>query len=160
MYRRNIKLAYRTYINNTQVFGNDEYYSEWIEYIKSKGIAIGEDGDYTGELDDFMETLDVIEAIVMRLEAERRERKKKGVKYGSQSIFDLGHIYDNVLEDPTGSSLLDEELHYIKNGYMFLPYAFLKACEDIIEYKGHSLKGKHLQIFKLKDGCKIKVSGG
>ena len=107
-----------------------------------------------------METLDVIEAIVMRLEAERREREKKGVKYCSHSIFDLRNIYDDVLENSTGLSLLDEELHSLEAGYMFMPYAFFKACEDIIEYKGHSLKGRHLRIFKLKDGCKIKVSGG
>lgn len=151
-------MAYRTYINNTQVFGNNEYYPEWIEYIKSKGIAIGVDGDYDGELDDFMDALDVIESIVMRLEAERREKKKNGEWYCSQSIFDLGNIYDDVLENSTELSLLDEEVRYLEEGYMFMPYAFLKACEDIIEYKGYSFKGKHLRIYHLKSNCKIKVS--
>ena len=47
-----------------------------INYIKSKGIEVGENDSYTGELDDFMEALDVVESIVMRLEAERRENKK------------------------------------------------------------------------------------
>lgn len=153
-------MAYRTYINNTQVFGNNEYYPEWIEYIKSKGIVVGVDGDYDGKLDDFMEALDVIELIVMRLETERRENKKNGKRYCSQSIFDLGNIYDEVLENSAELSLFDEEVRYLENGYMFMPYAFFKACEDIIEYKGYSLKGKHLQIFKLKDGCKIKISAG
>ena len=74
-------MSYRTYINNTQVFGNNECYPEWIKYVESKGITVGEDGDYEGELDDFMEALDVVESIVMRLESERRERKKKGEKY-------------------------------------------------------------------------------
>ncbi len=153
-------MAYRTYINDIQVFGNDEYYPEWIEYIKSKGIIIGADGDYDGEIDDFMEALDVIESIVMNLETERRSRKNNGIKYLNQSIFDLGIIYDGVVENPTEESLLDEEIRFIKNGYMFMPYAFFKACEDVVEYKGHSLKGKHKNIFKLKDGCKIKVSAG
>ena len=31
-------------------------------------------------------------------------------------------------------------------------------CENIIEDKGYSFEGKHINIFKLKDGCKIKVS--
>ena len=83
-------MSYRTYINNTQVFGNGESYPEWIKYVESKGITVGEEGNYEGQLDDFMEALDVVESIVMRLESERRERKKKGEKFCSQSIFDWG----------------------------------------------------------------------
>ena len=83
-------MSYRTYINNTQVFGNGESYPEWIKYVESKGITVGEEGDYEGELDDFMEALDVIESIVMRLESERRERKKKGEKF----FFINGYIYN------------------------------------------------------------------
>ena len=150
-------MSYRTYINGTQVFGNDEYYPEWIKYLKSKGITIGEDDEYDGEIDDFMEALDVVESIVIRLEAERRERKKNGEEFFSLSLFDLGSIYDAVVANPTQESILDKELYYLKNGYMFMPYAFFKACESILEYKGLSLKGK---VFKLKDGCKIKVSAG
>lgn len=153
-------MSYRTYINDTQVFGNNEYYPEWIEYIESKGITIGIDGDYTGEIDDFMEALDVIESIVIRLETERRERKKNGAEFFNESIFDLGTIYDDVINNPAKESLFDRELRIIINGYMFMPYAFFKACEDIIEFKGYSLKGKHNKIFKLKDGCKIKISAG
>ena len=82
------------------------------------------------------------------------------IKFFSQSIFDLGDIYNEVVEDPEEESLLDKEFHYLKNGYMFMPYAFFKACEDILEYKGHSWRGKHTKIFKLKEGCKIKVSAG
>lgn len=150
-------MSYRTYINGTQVFGNNEYYPEWIKYLKSKGITIGEDDEYDGEIDDFMETLDVVESIVIRLEAERRERKKNGEEFYSLSLFDLGSIYDAVVANPTRESILDKELYYLENGYMFMPYAFFKACESILEYKGLSLKGK---VFKLKDGCKIKVSAG
>ena len=36
--------------------------------------------------------------------------------------------------------------------------AILKEGENIIEDKGYSFEGKHINIFKLKDGCKIKVS--
>ena len=98
-------MSYRTYINNTQVFGNNECYPEWIKYVESKGITVGEEGDYEGEIDDFMEALDVVELIVIRLESERRERKKKGEKFCSQSIFDLGDIYNEVVEDPEEESL-------------------------------------------------------
>lgn len=151
-------MSYRTYVNNTQIFGNNESYPEWINYIKSKGIEVGEDNNYIGELDDFMEALDVVESIVMKLEAERRENKKNGLSFCSKSIFDLGEIYDAVAKDPDDESLLDSEIEYIKNAYMFMPYAFLKTCEDIAEYTGLSFEGKHTRMYKLKDGCKIKVT--
>ena len=35
-------MSYRTYVNDTQIFGNNECYPEWINYIKSKGIEVGE----------------------------------------------------------------------------------------------------------------------
>lgn len=153
-------MSYRTYINQTQVFGNNEYYPEWIEYIESKGIVVNEDGCYECELDDFMEALDVIENIVIRIEKERRENKAKGEKFFSASIFDLGNIYNDVINNPDSESLLDKEMHYLQNGYMFMPYAFYKACEDIIEFTGYSFKTKHNKIYKLKDGCKIQISAG
>ena len=153
-------MSYRTYVNDTQIFGNNECYPEWINYIKSKGIEIGEGGRYTGELDDFMEALDVVESIVMNLEARKRENKKNGSPFHSESIFNLGEIYDTVAANPDDESLLDKEIEYVNNAYMFMPYAFLKACEDIVEYTGLSFEGKHTGMYKLKDGCKIKVTAG
>lgn len=153
-------MSYRTYVNNTQIFGDNESYPEWINYIKSKGIKVGEDDNYTGELDNFMEALDVIESIVMKLETERRENKKNGLSFHSKSIFDLGEIYDIVAAGPDDESLLDREIEYVKNAYMFMPYAFLKACENIVEYTGLSFEGRHTRMYKLKDGCKIKVTAG
>lgn len=37
-------MSYRTYVNDVQVFGNDEYYSELIEFIKAQGIDVNEEG--------------------------------------------------------------------------------------------------------------------
>lgn len=34
-------MAYRTYINDIQLFENNEYYPEWITYIRSKRINVG-----------------------------------------------------------------------------------------------------------------------
>ena len=135
--KKGINMAYRTYINNTQVFGNNEYYPEWTTYLKSKGIEEN-----------------------MNMEKERRLNKENGKKFHSSSIFDLGNIYDDVLNCPTEESLLDKEIHYLENGYMFMPYAFFKACENIIEYKGVCFKGKHIRVYQLKEGCTITVSAG
>ena len=47
-------MAYRTRVNGVQIFGNNEYYEEWAEFLKSKGIEIDEDGCYDGEIDDVL----------------------------------------------------------------------------------------------------------
>lgn len=146
-------MSYKTYVNGTQIFGDNESYPEWINYIKSKGIEVGKYDSYTGELDNFMEALDVIESIVIKLEKERRV-------FHLKSIFDLGEIYNAVAAGQNDESLLDKEIEYVDNAYMFLPYAFLKACEDIVEYTGISVEGRHTRMYKLKDGCKIKVTAG
>lgn len=64
-------MSYRTTINGSQLFGNNEFYGEWIDYIKSQGIKIDGNGNYKGEITDFMSALTVIENITMRLHHER-----------------------------------------------------------------------------------------
>lgn len=152
-------MSYKTYVNGIQIFGNNECYGKWMDYIRSKGIEVGLDGDYKGELDDFMEALDVIEDIVIEIEKERRENKAKGERFFSTSIFDLGSIYDDVT-NYGDESILDKELRYLECGYMFMPYAFYEACEDIIEFKGYNFEGRHNRVYKLKEGCKIQISAG
>ena len=96
-----------------------------------------------------------------KLDLNSAENKNiSGLSFHSKSIFNLGEIYDAVATDPDEESLLDSEIEYIQNAYMFMPYAFLKACEDIVEYTGLSFEGRHTRIYKLKDGCKIKVTAG
>lgn len=154
-------MSYRTKINGKQLFGNNEWYEEWGEYLISKGIEIDDEGLYEGELDNFMEALEVIEKITMNIEAERRERKKAGKNFFNQSIFDNGDIYDSLVNDDEHyESLFNKEIEIIKHGYMFLPIQFFKACEDMLEYAGIDLKGNRTYTYKLKDGCKIKVTAG
>lgn len=64
-------MSYRTYVNNYQIFGNEEYYDEWIEFIQSQGIEVDEEGCYEGEITDFMSGLVVCENIVNKLEKEK-----------------------------------------------------------------------------------------
>lgn len=154
-------MSYRTKINGKQLFGNNEWYEEWGKYLISKGIEISDEGLYEGELDNFMEALEVIEKITMNIEAKRRERKKAGKEFFSQSIFDNGNIYDSLINDDKHyESLFDKEKEIIEHGYMFLPIQFFKACEDMLEYTGIDLEGNRTYTYKLKDGCKIKVSAG
>lgn len=45
-------MSYRTKVNGVQIFGNNEIYPEWIEFVISQGIEIKEDGIYRGETTD------------------------------------------------------------------------------------------------------------
>lgn len=120
-------MSYRTKINGKQLFGNNEWYEEWGDYLISKGIEIDDEGLYEGELDNFMEALEVIEKITMNIEAERRERKKAGVKFFSQSIFDNGDIYDGLINDDEHyESLFDKEKKSLNTDICFFLYSSLK----------------------------------
>jgi hypothetical protein len=174
-------MSYRTYINDTQVFGNNECYEEWIEFVQSQGIEVDEDCNYKGEIKDFMKALEVVETIVMRLEKERRERRaqlekemnEKGLSeeekeitrshvYGIKSIFDWSHVYDDLehedKNDRFHTSLFDKLNDIVDNGYAFMPLSLYKACEDKLERdKCFSVNG-HFDCFKLKEGETITVS--
>lgn len=117
-------MSYRTTIEDFQIFGNNETYPEWLEFIKSQGITIDEDGNYSGEIHDFMGMLTTIETIVLNLEKERQkeieqlrqreiEAKNAGKntefftealhnptsRYYKHSIFDLSDIYRDTIKD-------------------------------------------------------------
>ena len=176
-------MSYRTYVNEHQIFGNHERYPEWLEFIQSQGIEIGEDDVYEGEITDFMGALAVIENITLRIEKEKRERNAKfekelseknlseeekqvarNAKYGVKSIFDWRNTYEKIENEDKGdrfhTSLFDELNSIINNGYAFMPIAFYKACEDKLERcKPFSVNG-HFDCYKVKDGETIRVHAG
>ena len=119
-------MSYKTRVNGKQLFGNNEWYDEWGKYLISKGIKISDEGLYEGELDDFMEALEVIEKITMNIEAERRERKKAGEKFFSQSIFDNGDIYDGLIND---DEHYERKLRLSNMGICFFLYNSLKRVK-------------------------------
>ena len=165
-------MSYRTSVNEVQIFGNNEYYPEWIEFIKSQGIEVNDDGCYDGEITDVMGALKTIEKIVMQLEKEHREEKvdkwednyitsESGELY--KSLFNFSYIYDKVVdsEGKRYSNYLTDLLIEIKNNsYVFMPLAFLQACGENIK-KGHiSRTDGRLYTYSLVDGKKIKVHAG
>lgn len=144
-------MSYRTKINGVQIFGNNDYFVEWIDYIKSKGIIVDDDGCYKGTLDNFMEAVDVLESIVISLDKSLIERRT------GRSLFDLSSVRDEYTREHGSTSLLDNQLDLIENGYLFLPLTFKNACADVIEIDEYNIDSKHFRNYKLKDGCKIKV---
>jgi hypothetical protein len=155
-------MSYRTYINHTQVFGNNESYPEWIDFLKSKGIEIDEDGIYDAYIDDLQGMFNVIDKITRRLINERHEEVLKGKKDWEgkpySELTDLSKsmwLADNV-------PLLMYNMQMIDHAYCFLPYQAYEAVEDIIErsdkpYVSEDGKEWYSVSYKLKAGMKIHV---
>ena len=130
-------MSQRTYVNDVQIFGNNEYYPEWIEFIKTQGIDVDEDGNYEGEITDFMAGLECVESIVLRMEKERQDQIKelsnKSSNFHKSSLFDLTNIYQESI------NALEENDEY-----------------EISLFDRLSTK-RHFHCFKLKDGKRIHV---
>jgi hypothetical protein len=153
-------MSYRTCVNGEQIFGNGEYYHEWIEFIKSQGIEVDEDGCYEGEIVDFMGALVTIENIVMRLNKEREERKIEfdgKTRMPIESLFDFSNIPQKIADPKYETSLLDELHQLIENSYAFMPYVFYQACEEQLTQDHIYTTPNHFFCYKLNDGEKIHV---
>ena len=180
-------MGYRTYVEDTQVFGNNEFYPEWIEFLKKQGVEVDEDCLYDGYITDVMGAIDVIETIIIRLETEAREKheqlvnagaydkatdKKKREKvrelfWDTDSLFNFTSNYDQWQglkkmshNDRLMSSLTDEMIRVVNNGYVFISYMFVQAIKDKVELDNPFAVPGHLYCYKLKEGEKIHVHGG
>ena len=166
-------MSYRTFVNGIQIFGNNEYYPEWIDFIKSQGIEIGEEDDYDGEIKDVMKALETIENIVLRLETAYRANPidrysdnhfvvsvdEEGNQKEYKSLFDFSNVYDNLLEEKRYPIFLTDRLFSLQNNaYMFMPLVFLNACGDCIKRTKISRDILRLNNFVLVDGKTIHVS--
>ena len=158
-------MSYRTYVNATQIFGNNEGYAEWMDFIRSQGIEIDEEGCYKGTITDFMSALTTIEKITLRLAKERKERnealRKKGCDMKLVEIFDWSNIPEELSEqdpeDKFSTSLFDRLVEVVNQGYAFMPYTFYQACKDKLERDNCFSTSGHLTCFKVKEGEVIEV---
>ena len=171
-------MSYRTVVNDVQIFGNNEYYPEWIEYIRSQGIEIDEDGCYEGEITDVMGAVIAIEKVIQRLEEERRQKIrefKRSLKNVEEkdlpeyvdrptSLFDFRKNYDDYLDvqerfpdDEYNKSITDRMMDLRKDAYIFMSCLFLDACGDMITRVRHFTVPGHLNCYEIKKGCRIKV---
>lgn len=165
-------MSYRTYINGIQVFGNNEYYEKWFRFIESQGIEIHEEKRYEGEVTDFMAAMETVEAIVLDIDKNLRERMAaippsvpagSRVRRNAKPLFDLGDIYDNITAPPREGSdyrprLFDELYDRVSDGYLFMPIMLYDACKELLE-----LDPSHpnrFRAYKLKPGKTIHVQAG
>ena len=155
-------MSYRTYINDTQIFGNNESYPEWIDFLKSKGIEIDEDGIYDAYIDNLQGMFNVIDKITQNLINERHEEVLKGKKdWKGKPYSELTDLSKSMwLTDNT--PLLMYNMQMIYHAYCFLPYRVFRAVEDIIEisdvpYISEDGREWYCCTYKLKPGMMIHV---
>jgi len=154
-------MSYRTRVNGVQIFGNNEGYDEWFDFLKSKGIEIDEDGLYDGYIDDLQGMFNTIDKITQRLIDERHEQVIHGERTWDNKAY-------KELTDLSGSMWLDNKtpllmfnMRMIKEAYCFLPYQVFMAVKDIIEEADNPYvddKEWYCCSYKLKEGEKIHVS--
>ena len=153
-------MSYRTTIEGVQIFGNNDCYQTWIDFIKSQGIVVDADNGYEGEITDFMGAVMAIEEIVMSLAKKRNElRTMHGDHMGRvalKHLFDFSHVAESV-EKCEDSYLFDELFDVIDTSYMFIPYVFFQACEEKLERMDAYSIGERYNCYKLKEGMTIHV---
>lgn len=152
-------MSYRTTIEGVQLFGNNDCYRPWIDFIKSQGIAVDAENCYEGDITDFMGAVIATEQIVMNLYQKRIEMRKL---YGDQMgrmplrhLFDFTHIAESV-EKNENSYLLDELFDVIDGSYMFIPYLLFQACEEKLEQTPYAIEDRY-RCYKLKEGMSLHV---
>lgn len=158
-------MSYRTRINGVQIFGNNAYYQEWIDFIRSEGIEVDEDGSYDGHIENLQGMFNVIDTITRGLINDRHNQVVAGeLTWEGKPYTELTDLTESMwLDDKT--PLLMYNMQMIENAYCFLPYQVFKAVENIIEksdvpYVSDDGKEWYFCSYKLKSGNKIHIYAG
>ncbi len=154
-------MNYRTRINGNQIFGNNEWYPEWIEFVKSQGIEVDEDNCYEGEITDVKGLFITIDKITRRLIKEQDKRVAKKETWDGEPVRKLTDFSEHwLLDDYT--PLLAFGKNVVEHAYIFLPYQVYKIVEDSIQscdtYKDTSDVVWSFNSYELKPGCHIYIS--
>ena len=170
-------MSYRVSLDDYQIFGNNEEYEEWDDFIKSQGIEIDEEGCYDGEITDVMGIFVTINKIIRRLQKEFHEevvnQSPKEVEYYKKE--GMTRFIHHEITDLSGSMFLAEDtpwlefnLEIMQNSYCFLPYQVFQAIKPKIE-KVHFDSHKDYKIdgvdwwycyYQIKPGQTIHVHAG
>lgn len=90
-------MSYRTYIDEEQIFGNNDYFKEWEEFIKSQGIEIDEEGGYSGEITDVQGLFETIDKITRNMIKEFHAKVESGEKnWKAEPYKELTDLSDSM----------------------------------------------------------------
>lgn len=153
-------MSYKTRVNGHQIFGNNEYYTEWADFLESEGIEVDEEGLYDGHIKNLQGMFDTIDTITRALINDRHNQVVAGeLTWDGKLYTELTDLSDSMwLNDKT--PILNFNIQMIKNAYCFLPYQLFEAVEDVIEECKHDEHGAvrlGYKCYKLKDGKRIHV---
>ena len=119
-------MSYRIKVNDTQIFGNNEFPAPFLDFLRESGVKIDEDGLFkhtfnVGEF-DVMKAISAIEKSIeeysesvsgslwdFRDKEKRIERCK-----GDPDMTEFASIFENALE-------------IYNNGYIFIPVFFVNS---------------------------------
>lgn len=155
-------MSYRTRVNEVQIFGNNDCYQEWIDFLKSEGIKIDEDYCYDGYITNLQGMFNVIDTITRGLINDRHNQVVMGeLTWEGKPYKELTDLSESIwLGNET--PLLMYNMQMIESAYCFLPYQVFKAVENIIEksdipYVSKDGKKWYCCSYKLKADKKIHV---
>ena len=160
-------MSYRISLEDTQIFGNNEWFQEWDDFIKSEGITIGENGEYDGYITNVQGLFTTIDIIVKKLINERhQEIVDKETDFSGnpkREIYDFTKSYDFFCVEYRGkmASILDFNF-FLFDAYLFIRYRVYMAIKDKLEEcdRWEDDKIDWFRSYKLKDGEKIHVHAG
>lgn len=132
-------MSYRTYVNNIQLFGNNDCFKDWIEFIKSQGIKVNEDYSYKGYIKDFDKALTTLETIAIKCGGKDKEK-----------------IVESMFYDKYLTNLTDRLMNVVEGFYLFLPVQFIKCCEKCIQRE--FVADGRLYNYTIKPNKRIRVS--
>ena len=154
-------MAYRTRLNGVQIFGDNDYFLEWEEFINSEGIEIDDDGCYEGYITDLQGLFNVIDTITRNLIKDRHQKVLNGETWHDKPFKELTDLSESDwITD--NSPLLWINQQAVKHAYCFLPLQVFEAVKDLIEETGdcnpkNRSKCKFFYHYSLKEGIKIPV---
>lgn len=149
-------MGYRTYVEDTQIFGSNERYKKWLDFISTQGVEVDEEGNYDGYITDIQGAVEVIEEIILDMTKER-------IDANMGNIFDLTDIYDEEIEARSNNDYSNDFTYRLSEltnyGYIFMSNSFLKACGDkVIEKIAFNGKTERSVYYRLvNDKVKIHV---
>jgi len=151
-------MSYCTSIEGVQIFGNSEYYADWIAFVESNGIVVDEEGRYEGDITDVEGMFKVIDEMVRKRIADQHEKVSRGEttytckgKEPCREATDFSHSM--WIDDDT--PLLMSNRMIIENSYFFIPYMVFNAVKGkIVPCNAYEW---YCCSFKIKDGEKIHI---
>ena len=151
----------RTRLDGHQIFGNNDYFEEYVDFLKSQGVEVSEEGLYDGTITDVEGLFKVIDTITKKMIKEAHERVEQGLKdWDERPYLELADLSRSMwLDNKVPVLMFNKQM--VENAYIFLPYQVFKILEDKIEPISGRYDGDvdwSFCSYKLKDGEVITVS--